>query len=212
MICMTEVSASVVVSPISRPSATSRSSRRMILPERVFGSSLTMKTWRGRAIAPICCGDVRAQHVARRLVVGAPARPGWPCRITNATTAWPVVSSDAPTTAASAVHGCATSDGLDLGGREPVARHVHDVVDAAEQPDVAVFVAAGAVAGEVLVAELLPVGLLEALGVAPDAAEHRRPRLGDHEQAAALALDARAVVVDDVDRDAGDRHLRRCRA
>jgi len=42
MICMTEVSASVVVSPIARPSATSRSRRRMILPERVFGSSVTM--------------------------------------------------------------------------------------------------------------------------------------------------------------------------
>ena len=38
---------------------------------------------------------------------------------------------------------------LDLGGREPVARHVHDVVDAAEQPDVAVLVEVGAVAGEV---------------------------------------------------------------
>ena len=43
MICMTEVSARVVVSPTSRPSAISRSRRRMILPERVFGSSSTMK-------------------------------------------------------------------------------------------------------------------------------------------------------------------------
>jgi hypothetical protein len=38
---MTDVSASVVVSPTSRPSATSRSRRRMILPDRVFGSSPT---------------------------------------------------------------------------------------------------------------------------------------------------------------------------
>ena len=38
---MTEESASVVTSPTSRCSATSRSSRRMILPERVLGSSAT---------------------------------------------------------------------------------------------------------------------------------------------------------------------------
>jgi hypothetical protein len=37
-----ELSASVVVSPMLRPSATSRSSRRMILPERVFGRSGVM--------------------------------------------------------------------------------------------------------------------------------------------------------------------------
>ena len=40
--------------------------------------------------------------------------------------------------------------GLDLGGRDAVPGHVHDVVDAAEQPDVAVVVLLGAVAGEVV--------------------------------------------------------------
>ena len=38
---------------------------------------------------------------------------------------------------------------LDLGGREAVPRDVHHVVDAAEQPQVAVLVALRAVAGEV---------------------------------------------------------------
>jgi hypothetical protein len=42
MTLITAVSARVVVSPTSRPSATSRSRRRMILPDRVFGSSPTM--------------------------------------------------------------------------------------------------------------------------------------------------------------------------
>jgi len=53
-----------------------------------------------------------------------------------------------------------------------VTGHVHDIVDAAEEPDVALFVEARAVAREVeaLIGELVPVGLLEALGVAPDAA------------------------------------------
>ena len=48
-------SASVVVSPSGRFSATSRSSRRMIFPERVFGSSGVKTTFAGFAIAPIFC-------------------------------------------------------------------------------------------------------------------------------------------------------------
>ena len=49
----TDGSASVVVSPIARFSATSRSRRRMILPERVFGSSGVKTMLAGFAIAPI---------------------------------------------------------------------------------------------------------------------------------------------------------------
>ena len=60
---------------------------------------------------------------------------------------------------------------LDLGGRDPVPGDVHDVVDAAEQPQVAVLVALGAVAGEVPAGEPLPVGLDESLVVALDAAQ-----------------------------------------
>src|SRR5262249_45734661 len=45
-------SARVVVSPRTRPSATSRSRRRMILPERVLGSSAVRITSSGRQIAP----------------------------------------------------------------------------------------------------------------------------------------------------------------
>src|ERR1043166_9295564 len=46
-------SASVVVSPRARPSAISRRSRRMILPDRVFGRSAENSTSSGFAIAPI---------------------------------------------------------------------------------------------------------------------------------------------------------------
>ena len=46
-------SSSVEVSPSSRPSATSRSRRRMILPLRVFGSSGTTWISRGLAIGEI---------------------------------------------------------------------------------------------------------------------------------------------------------------
>ena len=50
---ITEVSASVVTSPMGLCSATSRSKRRMILPERVLGTSLTTKIVRGLASAPM---------------------------------------------------------------------------------------------------------------------------------------------------------------
>src|SRR5664280_612533 len=53
MMSMTFWSARVVESPASRPSAMSRSRRRMILPERVLGSSLTIRICFGLAIGPI---------------------------------------------------------------------------------------------------------------------------------------------------------------
>ena len=62
-------SASVVVSPSGRFSATSRSRRRMIFPERVFGSSGVKTMFAGFAIAPIFVRDVVAQlleHLDRR--------------------------------------------------------------------------------------------------------------------------------------------------
>src|SRR5699024_10739072 len=88
---------------------------------------------------------------------------------------------------------------------------VHDIVHAAQQPDVAVLVALGAVTGEVQALEARPVSLLEALRVAPDAAQHAGPRLVEHE-VAALAVGPRLLgVVDDVGADPGQGGLRRAR-
>jgi hypothetical protein len=56
------------------------------------------------------------------------------------------------------------------------------VVDAAHDPEVAVGVPARAVAGEVHAGDLAEVGLLEALVVAPDRAQHRRPRPLDDQE------------------------------
>src|SRR5664279_4697300 len=53
MALITMGSARVVTSPSARFSATSRSSRRMSLPERVLGSSGVIMIWRGLAIGPI---------------------------------------------------------------------------------------------------------------------------------------------------------------
>ena len=119
----------------------------MILPERVLGSSGTTMICRGLAIAPISLATWSAQlldQVRGAAVVRRDSR-----RITKAQTAWPVVSSVGAHDRRLGDLGVGDQGGLDLGGGEPVAGDVHDVVDAAEQPDVAVLVLLRAVAGEV---------------------------------------------------------------
>ena len=155
---------------------------------------------------------VVAQLADQRLARLALRRRSAPLTVTKATMAWPVVASFAPTTAASATAGWLDQRVLDLGGRDAVARDVHDVVDPAQQPEVAVLVALGAVAGEVAAGEARPVRLPVALVVAVDAAQHAGPGLGDDEVAALVVADRVAVVVDDVGRDAGEGRHGRTRA
>ena len=169
----------------------------MILPLRVFGRSAVKMTVFGRAIAPILLGDVLAELFAvldARLLAAAQRDEG------DDRLAGDLVLR---------------ADDRGLGDRRMVdtsddstsvvemrwPRHVHHVVDAPEQPEVAVVVDLGAVAREVAALEPAPVRLLVALGVAVDAAQHRRPRPGEREVAAA-AVDALAVVVDDLGADA----------
>src|ERR1700722_15912951 len=85
---------------------------------------------------------------------------------------------------------------LDLGGGQPVARDVDDVVDPPGDPEVAVLVPAGAVAHEVDTrAEPGEVGRYEPVGIGVEGAEHAGPRLGQHQYAAAL-FDLAARVVE----------------
>src|SRR5690606_15351394 len=97
---------------------------------------------------------------------------------------------------------------LDLRRGQAVAGDVHDVIDATQQPDVAVDVLLGAIAGEVHAVELVPVGLRVALAVAPEAAQHAGPRLADHQVAALAVGDGAARVIHHVGDDAGQRCLR----
>ena len=94
---------------------------------------------------------------------------------------------------------------LDLDGGDAVAGDVHHVVDAAEQPVVALLVALGAVAREVHAREAAPVGRLVALRVAVDAAQHGRPRPLEDQVAALTERQALAVGVHDIGRDARER-------
>ena len=75
----TDGSASVVVSPSAWSSATSRSSRRMILPERVFGRSSVNRTVFGLAIGPMVWPTWSRSSATSSSLGSLPAR-----RITNA--------------------------------------------------------------------------------------------------------------------------------
>src|SRR5690606_9167383 len=86
---------------------------------------------------------------------------------------------------------------------------VEHIVDAAQQPEVAVLVDARAVAGEVhAVGPAAAVLLHKALGIPVDAAQHRRPRLRDGEEPSAL-LDTRALRIPKLGADAGEGTRRR---
>ena len=92
-----------------------------------------------------------------------------------------------------------------------MAGDVHHVIDAAEQPEVAVLVNARTVADEIRVLEAAPVGLLVTLGVAVDAAQHRRPRLADHQVPTASGRNLFAGVVVNGGIDGGEGLGRRAR-
>src|SRR5579875_1428430 len=77
----------------------------MILPERVLGSSGTTRICLGLAIGP----SARATWSRNSAAMSSPGSGSSPRRIVNATMAWPVTGSVAPTTAASATRGCETS-------------------------------------------------------------------------------------------------------
>ena len=99
---------------------------------------------------------------------------------------------------------------FDLHRAQPVAAHVDHVVHTAHHPEVAVSVAAGAIAGEVEPAaiggaDLLPVALLEALGIAVHCAEHPRPGPPDRQVAALVSRLRHPIVIDDIGADARQR-------
>ena len=157
----------------------SRSSTRRILPLTVFGSASTNSISRGYLY-----GRGHALHVLLQLARPArrPARaPG--CSTTNAFTI-------SPRTGIGARHDRRLDDrrvleqrALDLERADAVAGRDDDVVGAADEPEVAVLVAARAVAGQVPLAAPARRGLL---GVLPVLEEERR-RMAAQREVADLA-------------------------
>ena len=164
----------------------------MILPLRVFGSSGVKTMFAGFAIGPIffatwsrsSCELVHVsfaaalqRHVGDDRLAGGRVRTRADRRLGD------VLVVD--------------ERRLDLDRRDAVPGDVHHVVDPPEQPEVAVLVDPGAVAGEVDVVVLRPVRVPVALVVAEDASQHRRPRLLQHEVAAPAGADLVALLVVD---------------
>src|SRR5437588_1083901 len=100
LICVSAAGSSMVVrSPGSRPSANAWMARRRVLPERVFGSSVTKCTAFGRAIAPSCRSTIC-------ITSSAEVRFAASLSTANARGICPFRSSATPTTAHSATFGC----------------------------------------------------------------------------------------------------------
>src|SRR5438105_4256431 len=100
LICSSALGSSMVVrSPGSRPSASAWIERRSVLPERVFGSSVTKCTAFGRAIAPSCLSTVSITSWAEVAFAVS-------LSTANASGIWPLSSSATPTTAHSPMFRC----------------------------------------------------------------------------------------------------------
>jgi hypothetical protein len=84
--------------------------------------------------------------------------------------------------------------------------HVHLREPGREDVETVASGAHSAVAGQVIAFELFgKVALLEALRIAPDGANHRRPGPLDHQNAAAAIGHVMALLIDDGGGDAGQR-------
>src|SRR5262245_4426210 len=86
--------------------------------------------------------------------------------------------------------------------------HVHDIVDAAEQPEVAVFVSLCTVTRKILARESAPVSLHETIRVTIDGTHHRGPRLGQNQITPAALGNGFSLLVDDIGFDPGKRQRR----
>ena len=85
-----------------------------------------------------------------------------------------------------------------FGRADAMAGDVEHVVDTAHDPEVTVLVLAASVACEVAARDLGPVSFLVAGGVSPNAPQHGRPRLADHQLAAGILRHGLAGVIHDL--------------
>ena len=147
--------------------------RRMIFPDRVLGMSGTIQTFFGRAILPISV-SIAGGHLVCHLVARLVSRLERDVHLDHP--AADVVDHRNRGGLGDLGHG--QRGGLELLGAQPVPGHVDDVVDPAQDPDVAVRRLEGAVTAQYgqscqsllsgLDVVLAEVHVDEALGLAPD--------------------------------------------
>ena len=191
--------------------ATERSSRRMILPLRVFGRLSPKRMSLGLAIGPISLATQSRSSLAI-FFASSPVGRGALQDDEGADRLAGRLVGPADDRRLGDQRGVRDQRRLDLHRAHAVAADVEDVVDAAGDREVAgLLVADRAVAGEVVLAleVFRVVALPVALGVAPDRADHARPRLLDDQDAALAVRHVVALLVDDRGVDAGERQRAR---
>src|SRR6478609_4863415 len=97
---------------------------------------------------------------------------------------------------------------LDFRCAESVAGHVQNIINAANDPKITVFVAARAVAREIIAFKFAPILLSVARIVAVDRAQHRRPWPANNQFAADIRAGLLSLLIDDGGVDAEER--KRC--
>src|SRR4029077_11430315 len=94
---------------------------------------------------------------------------------------------------------------LDFRCAEPVTGHVQNIINAADDPKITVFIAARAVAREIIAFKFAPILLSVARIVAVDRAQHRRPWPANNQFAADIRADFLSLFIDDGRVDAKER-------
>src|SRR5262245_13696442 len=85
---------------------------------------------------------------------------------------------------------------LDFRCAESVTGHVQNIINAADDPGITVFIATRTVAREIIALKFAPVLLSVARIVAVDRPQHRRPRPANNQFAADIRSDVLSLCVD----------------
>src|SRR5436190_7336446 len=94
---------------------------------------------------------------------------------------------------------------FDFSSSNAMASDVEHIVNAADDPEIAVLVLPATVAGEVTALDLAPINFLVTFWVAPEAAEHGRPRFAQYEFAAAISRHRLAQIINHFGQNAEER-------
>ena len=178
----------------------------MILPDRVFGNASVKRISSGRASAPIsfvtCARSswFNASDAVMRAFERHESHHRRSLQLVR-------------TRDDGRLRDCAVRHERALNFRrsESMSAYIYNIIDPAHYPEIAVPIAARAVAGEIDALDLRPVLLFVTLVIAPDRPQHRWPRSLDDQITAFTCSNRLAVTCHHVSIDAGKRQCTRAR-
>src|SRR4051812_5102761 len=97
---------------------------------------------------------------------------------------------------------------LDFGGADAMAGDVEDVIDAADDPEISVFILPATVAGEIAPLHFGPIDLLVSLGIAPKTPQHAGPRFANDQLSARALRHGVSIVVNNFRHDSEEGQCR----